>query len=159
MISAYFSSFGKLPASILSLKIWHRYWENKSLFSFNILTGISSCSAAFLVFKLLISFAICLSTGTKENSVGFLKYCFTPIMLGCLLYFLLHAITDQFHLPYHNRCSHLFDFSCVHNVAKKRVESFSYFCIICRNFSTFNKCYFVVLRPIFFSEKWRFFLE
>ena len=99
MKSAYFHSFGKLAASVLSLKIWHSYWENISLFS---LARISSCDAAFLVFNFLISFAITsLSTDTKENSVVLLEYCFTLKMLGCLLYFLLHAITYQFHLPYH----------------------------------------------------------
>ena len=40
-------------------------------------------------------------------------------------------------------------FKCVHYVTKKRVRSFSYFRIICRNFATFNKCYFVVLRLFF----------
>ena len=36
---------------------------------------------------------------------------------------------------------------------KKRVESFSYFCIICQNFATFNNvCYFVVLRAIFSTK-------
>ena len=122
---------------------------------------MSSCSVAFLVFKLLISFAIaCLSTGTKENSVGFLKYYFILKMLGCLLYFLLHAITDQFISLITTDALIFFIVSCVRNVTKKRVESFSYFCIICRNFSTFNKCYFVVLRPIFFSVKsGDFFLE
>ena len=90
MISTYFNSFRKLAASILSLKIWDRYLENISLFSFNILIGISSCGADFLVSRFLISFAITsLSTGTKENSVGFLKYCFILKTLGCLLYFFI----------------------------------------------------------------------
>ena len=109
VIFAYFNSFGKLPASILSLKIWDRYWENISSFSFNILTGTSSCGAAFLVSKFLISLAVTsLSTGTKENLAEFLKYCFILKMLGCLLYFLLRAITDQFHLGHHKRCFHFF---------------------------------------------------
>ena len=47
------------------------------------MTGISSCGAAFLVFKFLISFAITsLSTGTKENSVGFMKYCFIELAIS-----------------------------------------------------------------------------
>ena len=59
-----------------------------SLFSFNILTGISSCGATFLLFKFLTSFAITsLSTGTKENSVRFLKYCFILKMLMLAIFF------------------------------------------------------------------------
>ena len=109
VISAYFSSFVKSTVSILSLKIGDKYWESISLFNFNILTGTSSCGAAFLVLKFLISFAITfLSIGTKENSVGFLKHCLIFKMLGYLLYFLYCAITDHFHLSYHGRCSYLF---------------------------------------------------
>ena len=58
VISAYFNLFGKLAASVLSLKIWNRYWENISLFSFNILTGISSCGATFSVLKFLICYKV-----------------------------------------------------------------------------------------------------
>ena len=123
--------------------------------------GISSCGEAFLVSKFLIHFAITyVSAGTKENSVGFLKYCFILKMLGSLLYFLLHATTDQFHFPYHKRCSHLFQCLMCSQCYQKTSWKFQLFLDICQNFSTFNKCYFVVLRPIFFSEKWRYcFLE
>ena len=77
-----------------------------------------------------------------------MKYRFILKMLGCLLYFLLHATTNQFHLPYHKRCSYLCQFLMCSQCYKKRFERFSYFCIICQNFATFSKCYFV-LRPIF----------
>ena len=64
-------------------------------------------------------------------------------------FFLLRAITDQFHLSYHKRYSHLSRCLMRSPCYQKRVEIFSYFYNICQNLATFNKCYFVVLRPIF----------
>ena len=61
--------------------------------------------------------------------------------------FLLCTITDESHLPYHKRYSHLFRYLMCSQCYQK--TSFSYFCIICQNFAFFSKCYFVFVRPIF----------
>ena len=143
-----------MAALTLSLKIRDRYWENISIFSFNILTGISSCVAAIAVLKFLISFAITsLSTETKENSVGFLKYCFILKMLGCLLHFLLGAITDQFHLFYHKRCSHLFQCLMCSPCYQKNELKVS--AIFVSSAKTSTSVILLFLELFFFSEKWR----
>ena len=60
------------------------------------MAGISSYGAAFLVSKFLISFAITpLSTCIKEDSAGFLKYCFILEILGCLLNFFIVRTSES----------------------------------------------------------------
>ena len=107
---------------------------------------ISSCGTAFLVSKFLISFAV--------TSLSFIVK-----MLGCLLCFLLRAITDQSHFPYHKRCPYLYlIFSQCH---QKTSYKFQLFLHHLSKLATFNNCHFVVIRFIFFfNEKWRYcFLE
>ena len=114
------------------------------------MTGTSSCGVALLVFKFLIFLAIAsLSTGTKENSVGFLKCCFILKMLGYMLYFYLARNNRSVSSPVSQKMLSSFSMFMRSQCYQKRFESFSCFCIICQNCATFNKYYFVVLRPIF----------
>ena len=113
---------------------------------------------SLLVSKFLISFALTsLSIGTKENSIGFLKYCFIFKMLRYLLYFFIAPNNGPVSSPFTKQDAVIFfQYLMCSQCYQKTSEKFQLFLPHLSKLCHFLQVLFYCSETHLFGEKWRY---